>query len=152
MATERRKKKKRKPKSAAGEATMSSPSSHHIGVDPNAPAQSGGVLQSLRSGFRRAAGAEQAKESTLSKVIWGLILGGVLIFVIGRYLGLWGTEEAPRESDPEPRTPTKVEQPAEPAAEEPAAEEPAAQEPAAEEPAAEEPAAEEPEREPSDSE
>jgi hypothetical protein len=74
---EKRKKRKRKtksPGSAQASASTGSPSGG-----------SGGLLQSMRSGFRRAAGAEEPKEkpSKLSNLIWTLVFllaAGVLIY------------------------------------------------------------------------
>lgn len=91
--TEKRKKRKRKSKGTATGSTTSSTSS--------GTPHSGGVLQSMRSGFRRAAGAESGpqQESTLSKVVWGLVLVAAIAFAVTRWLGLWGNE--PAESEPE---------------------------------------------------
>lgn len=112
---ERRKKRKRKTKGAS-----SGGSSQSGGVNPYEAPQTGGVLQSLRSGFRRAAGAEKPeKESTLSKVIWGVIFAAAIGLLIARFLGLWGDERQPAEeerapseqADEEPEEPAKAPEP-----------------------------------------
>ena len=73
-----RKKKKRKSKPAASPASMSS-------TKETARSEGGGVMQSLRQGFKNAAGAgeREEKSSTLSNVLWTVLLlaaAGVFIY------------------------------------------------------------------------
>ena len=53
------------------------------------PATGGGVMQSLRSGFRRAAGVESANDgpSTKSNVLWTLLLVAAVAFFLYRMYG-----------------------------------------------------------------
>lgn len=89
MAQKKRRKRKRKP-SAARRGRPETEG--ELGVSPRAPREetSGGVMQSIRSGFQRAAGAgEQVEEkpSTASNVIWGLVLLGAVAFLLYRWYG-----------------------------------------------------------------
>ncbi len=51
----------------------------------------GGVMQSLRNGFKRAAGAEdgaeESKPSTVSNIIWTVLLLAALGFLLYRWYG-----------------------------------------------------------------
>ena len=76
MAKTKRKKRQRKPKAGAKEKRST-------------VAPTGGVMQSMRSGFKRAVTGdnEQAeKSSTLSNVIWGIILVAALALLAYRML------------------------------------------------------------------
>jgi hypothetical protein len=76
---------KRKRKKKPGTSTGSSGSSGSGG---------GGVMQSLRSGMKAAAGVSDGegkkkddKPSTLSNVIWGIILIAAVAFLLYRWYG-----------------------------------------------------------------
>ncbi len=54
----------------------------------SAPAQSGGVMQSIRSGFRRATGVEQsAKPSRAGNIVWTIILLAAVAVLLYRWYG-----------------------------------------------------------------
>lgn len=80
MATKKRRKKKRKGGKPAGSSASSG---------GGGGGGSGGVMQSIRSGFKRAAGVEESKEkpSTLSNIIWTLVLLAAVGFLIYRWYG-----------------------------------------------------------------
>ncbi|HJL15594.1 MAG TPA: hypothetical protein RMH99_08065 [Sandaracinaceae bacterium LLY-WYZ-13_1] len=82
MAKKRRKRKKRK---RGGETSSSSK------AGASKSATGGGVMQSMRAGFRRAAGAENAKgddkPSTLSNVLWTVVLLAAVGFLLYRWYG-----------------------------------------------------------------
>ena len=55
---------------------------------PTATSGGGGVMQSMRSGFKRAAGVGEGppqKESTLSKIIWGVLILAAAGYVVYKY-------------------------------------------------------------------
>lgn len=56
--------------------------------EPTSALEGGGVMQRMRSGFKRAAGVgdePQQKESTLSKVLWGLLMAGAVAYLVYKY-------------------------------------------------------------------
>lgn len=76
MAKTKRKKRKRKPTASQKEKQTS-------------VAPTGGVMQSMRSGFKRAVTGDHEqtqKSSTVSNVIWGIILVGALALLAYRML------------------------------------------------------------------
>ena len=82
-AKARKKKRKRKPEdSARSHAKMSS-------TKETARSEGGGVMQSLRQGFKNAAGAgeREEKSSTFSNVLWTvLLLAAAGVFIYRYYL------------------------------------------------------------------
>ena len=82
MATSKKRRKKKKKGGGAGASGTSQGGGGGGG-------SSGGVMQSIRSGFRRAAGVEEAKEkpSTVSNVVWTLVLLAAVGFLIYRWYG-----------------------------------------------------------------
>ena len=82
MAKKRQKRKRKPAGRSEGASTSSSASSASSG---------GGVMQSLRSGFQRAAGvgdgSPEEKPSTLSNVLWALVLAAGVGFLLYRYFG-----------------------------------------------------------------
>ncbi len=80
---QKRKKRVRKKKAEAAEAPSGMSTTKE-----SARSGGGGVLQSMRSGFKRAAGAEdgpEEKPSTLSNVLWTVLLVAALGFLIYRW-------------------------------------------------------------------
>ena len=82
---QKRKKRVRKKKAATTE-----PSSGMSTTKESARAGGGGVMQSMRAGFKRAAGVDdgpQEKPSTLSNILWTVLLLAALGFLIYRWYG-----------------------------------------------------------------
>jgi hypothetical protein len=102
------KRKKRKPRAGKRQSTAPAASTS------SSAEHSGGLLQSMRSGFRRAAGVEEGpkkEESLVSKIIWGAIFVAILAFAAWRWLGLGNEESADAEPETqaeEARTPAKA--------------------------------------------
>jgi len=73
MAKKRNKKRARKRKRGSGSSSSGG----------------GGAMQSIRSGFRRAAGVEKSKSgsSTVANVIWTLILLAAIALLLYRWYG-----------------------------------------------------------------
>jgi hypothetical protein len=71
MTKQRKKRKRRTSATQAGETA----------------AQSGGVMQSLRSGFRRATGVEASKPSRGSNIVWTIILLVAVGILLYRWYG-----------------------------------------------------------------
>ncbi|MFK7988212.1 MAG: hypothetical protein AB8I08_19485 [Sandaracinaceae bacterium] len=89
MAQKKRRKRKRKP-SAARRARGQDDGDLGVPVTQREESGGGGVMQSIRSGFQRAAGAGETveeKPSTASNVIWGLVLLGAVAFLLYRWYG-----------------------------------------------------------------
>lgn len=89
MAKKRRK-RKRKPTAAARRAREADDSGVPTRTSSRDESSGGGVMQSIRTGFQRAAGAGEAtddKPSTASNVIWALVLLGAVAFLLYRWYG-----------------------------------------------------------------
>lgn len=74
-----KKRRKRKKKGGSGSSSGSG----------GGGGSSGGVMQSIRSGFKNAAGVGESKEkpSTVSNIIWTLVLLAAVGFLIYRWYG-----------------------------------------------------------------
>ncbi|CAG0979227.1 hypothetical protein ARNL5_02333 [Anaerolineae bacterium] len=117
MAQKKARKKKRRPVTSSG---------------GSAPAPTGGgILQSMRSSVRRVAGVEEGdkKPSTLSNVIWGIVLAALAGFAIYR----WFFQDQP--TAPAPAAQEERAAPADPSAPPPSGEPAAPDEPPSEPPA-----------------
>ncbi|MEQ8457401.1 MAG: hypothetical protein RLO52_11165 [Sandaracinaceae bacterium] len=83
-----KKRKKRKKKSGSSSSTSGS-----TGASTGVPktASGGGVMQSMRNGFKSAVGAGESskkkKDSTLSNVLWTVVLIGAIGFLLYRTYG-----------------------------------------------------------------
>ncbi|MCA9604216.1 MAG: hypothetical protein KC619_01390 [Myxococcales bacterium] len=83
----KRKKRMRKKKPADSEGSAEGMSTTKEAVRSGG---GGGVMQSMRAGFKRAAGVEdgpEEKPSTLSNILWTLLLLAALGFLIYRWYG-----------------------------------------------------------------
>lgn len=86
-ADKRKKKKRRRKKKPADEAAVDAgPSTVKKAVRQGG----GGVMQGLRNGFKRAAGQGEdtgEKPSTLSNILWTVVLLAALGFLLYRWYG-----------------------------------------------------------------
>ena len=88
----RRKKKSGKRKGGDAAKSEPTPAAPRRSTPKKAAASSGGggVMQSIRSGFQRAAGAGEPvdeKPSTASNVIWTVVLLAAVAFLLYRWYG-----------------------------------------------------------------
>ena len=94
MAKPRKKRQRKKPRrreaSAKPESSReaSSPSSPRSSVSASGTSSGGGVLQSMRSGFKRAAGVEGGDKppSKWSNVFWGALFIAALVLLYYRWM------------------------------------------------------------------
>ena len=88
MAKKRKRTRTRAPKSGTKRPRRDASSSSSSGAKPST-STGGGVMQNIRSGFQRAAGAgeKEEKPSTLSNVIWTVVLLAAVAFLLYRWYG-----------------------------------------------------------------
>jgi hypothetical protein len=77
---EKRKKRKRKSKGSGDEPTVGA----RAQVEDEG---GGGLLQSIRSGFRQAAGVEESKPSRASNIFWTVLLIAAAALLLYRWYG-----------------------------------------------------------------